>query len=239
MSYRSKVFYTGNGGLQNLSLTFPYLDITHVHVRLNDVLQEDDTWSWVTSETIAITAESNVSIELFRSTPFDPLVTFTNSSLLNDDDQNTAMLQSIYLIEELLDGYTLMGIDLDDRIDTIVGGNAAITFIADGGDYALSTGIKGAMVIPFNCTIVGAYLLADQTGSIVVDVWKDTYANFPPTDADSITASAPLTISNGVKAYDTTLMGWATTITAGDTLKFNVDSCATITRATVVLVVNR
>ena len=32
------------------------------------------------------------------------------------------------------------------------------------------------------------------SGSIVIDVWKDTYANFPPIVADTITASAKPTL---------------------------------------------
>ena len=59
---------------------------------------------------------------------------------------------------------------------------------------------------------------------IVVDIWKDTHANFPPVDADSITASAVPTISSGVKDEDVTLTGWTTQIDAGDWLYFNVDS---------------
>jgi len=75
-------------------------------------------------------------------------------------------------------------------------------------------------------------MLADQSGSIVVDIWKDTYANFPPADADSITAAAPPTISSAQKAQDSTLTGWTTAVAAGDILAFNVDSVATVTRVT-------
>ena len=81
--------------------------------------------------------------------------------------------------------------------------------------------------------------LADQTGSIVVDIWKDTYANFPPTDADSITASAPPTISTATKAQDATLTGWTTSIAAGDILRFNVDSVTSIQRVTLSLKVTK
>jgi len=82
-------------------------------------------------------------------------------------------------------------------------------------------------------------VLADQTGSIVVDIWKDSYANFPPTDADSITASAPPTISSAQKSQDSTLTGWTTSISAGDILAFNVDSCSTIARVTLSLKVEK
>ena len=58
------------------------------------------------------------------------------------------------------------------------------------------------------------------SGSIVIDVWKDTYANFPPTVADTITASAKPTLSSATKSDDTTLTGWTTAVTAGDVFGF-------------------
>jgi hypothetical protein len=113
----------------------------------------------------------------------------------------------------------------------------AITFTIDGGGSVPSTGVKGDISVPYACTITGARMLADQSGSAVVNVWKDTYANYPPTVADKITASAPPTISTATKSDDTTLTGWTTSITAGDTLRFNLDSVTTITRVVLVLTV--
>jgi hypothetical protein len=115
------------------------------------------------------------------------------------------------------------------------GGAGGIIFIIDGGGSAITTGIKGDIEVPFACSILRATLLADATGSIVVDIWKDSYANFPPTNDDSITASAPPTITSGVKSQDTTLSGWTKSISAGEVLRFNVDSAATVTRVTVSL----
>lgn len=110
-----------------------------------------------------------------------------------------------------------------------------ISFVIDGGGSAIETGEKGHVEIPFKCEIQRVTLLADQSGSIVVDVWKDTYANFPPTVADTITASAKPTLSSAQKSQDATLTGWTKTINAGDILAFNVDSVATIERVTVSL----
>ncbi|GAI77252.1 unnamed protein product, partial [marine sediment metagenome] len=47
-----------------------------------------------------------------------------------------------------------------------------ITFIIDGGGSAITTGEKGHLRIPFACTINRVTMLADQSGSIVVDIWK-------------------------------------------------------------------
>lgn len=112
---------------------------------------------------------------------------------------------------------------------------ATITFIIDGGGSAITTGEKGHLEIPFNCKIQQVTMLADQVGSITVDIWKSTYANFPPTDSNSITGTTPPTISNAQKSQDATLSGWTTTIDAGDILAFNVDSATTITRVTISL----
>lgn len=110
-----------------------------------------------------------------------------------------------------------------------------INFLIDGGGGVIQTGVKGDVVVDFACTIVSATMLADQSGSIVVDVWKDSYANFPPTNSDSITSSTPLTISSDTDVQDLSLTSWTTSITAGQVLRFNVDSCSTITRCTVSL----
>ncbi len=109
----------------------------------------------------------------------------------------------------------------------------------DGGGSAITTGVKGYWRAPYACTIVSATILADQSGSIVIDLWKDTFANYPPTDADSITAAAPPTLSSATNSTDTTLTGWTKTISEGDVIAFNVDSAATVTRVTLLLKVQR
>jgi len=111
----------------------------------------------------------------------------------------------------------------------------SLSLLIDGGGSAITTGVKAYLEVPFACTITAATLLADVSGSIVVDIWKDTYANYPPTVADTITASAKPTISSATKSQDTTLTGWTTSITAGDILGFKVDSATTVTRVTVAL----
>lgn len=116
---------------------------------------------------------------------------------------------------------------------------AALVYVIDGGGSAITTGEKGHLACPFDCVIESVEMEAAQSGSIVVDIWKDTYANFPPTVADSICASAKPTISTAQKAKDTTLTGWTTTVTAGDVFAYNVDSITTIQRVTITLNVRK
>lgn len=117
--------------------------------------------------------------------------------------------------------------------------DVALPFIIDGGGSAIATGVKGFIEIPYAGTIQSVRLLADQSGSIVIDLWKDTYANYPPTVADTITASAKPTLSSATKAQDTTLSGWTTSVSAGDILGVNVDSASTVERVTLSLVIRR
>lgn len=108
-----------------------------------------------------------------------------------------------------------------------------VTAIFDGGGSAISAGSKCYVRFPWAGTITKVTTLADVSGSAVVDVWKDTYANYPPTVADTIAAAAKPTLSTATKSEDSTLTGWTTAIAAGDVLGFNVDSCTTITRLVV------
>lgn len=120
------------------------------------------------------------------------------------------------------------------------GVTAAIGYTIDGGGDPITTGVAGVgLRIPFACTINNWTLQTDVTGSIVVDIWKDTYANYPPTVLDTITGSAKPTITSSNKNTSSTLTGWTTTITAGDILFFNVDSCSTITKVVLTLSVTK
>lgn len=126
-------------------------------------------------------------------------------------------------------------VNADDIAMTTNQRTRTITAILNGAGAALTAGVKGDLEIPFACTIDRVTLLADQSGSIVVDIWKDTYANYPPTVADTITAAAKPTITTAVKSQDATLTGWTTAIAAGDILRFNVDSATSIQRVAVSL----
>ena len=110
----------------------------------------------------------------------------------------------------------------------------------DGGGAVISTGVHGYVSVPYACTINSVTMLADVAGAAVVDIWKVAYASYPPTNANSITSGAVPTITaTNIKSQDTTLTGWTTSIAAGDTLGFNVDSASTITRLHVSLKVTK
>lgn len=116
------------------------------------------------------------------------------------------------------------------------GGKVSINYIIDGGGIALTTGVKGFVEIPYAMTITGWQIFADQVGSVVVDVWKDSYANFPPTVGDTIAGSEKPTLSSAQNNQDLSLSTWTTGLTAGDILAYNVESISTVTRVTVSII---
>lgn len=122
---------------------------------------------------------------------------------------------------------------------TAIAKTSTVNFVVDGGGAEITDGIKGDIMVDFAHTIVANHALADQSGSVVIDIWKSTYGAFPPVDAGSITSAAPVTISSALKSEDTTLTGWTVSGAAGSIYRFNVDSCTTIQRCTVALKIVR
>ena len=114
-------------------------------------------------------------------------------------------------------------------------GTYAIMVTRDGRGMGLAAGHFADVRFPFAATLTSVTLLADQTGSAVVDIWKAAYASYPPVDAGSITGSTPPTLSAAKTYEDTALAGWTTAIAAGDCLRFNLDSSSTVTAVQVAL----
>lgn len=92
-----------------------------------------------------------------------------------------------------------------------------------------------AIDIPYDMTLQEVELVAlpitgQSTGSIVVDVWVNTYANWPPVVGDSICgAGVKPTISSALKSNDTDLTDWTTrNLTKGSKAFFNVVSCTNL-----------
>jgi len=131
-------------------------------------------------------------------------------------------------------------------VEVIGGGGASahlgtLGFVIDGGSVGVTPGIKGFFEVGTTCVITAVTVLSTDPavtlGSCVIDLWKAPYANYPPTAADSITASARPTLTNAVKSRDTTLTGWTTTIAAGDVLACVVLSANWLQRVAVTLTV--
>lgn len=99
------------------------------------------------------------------------------------------------------------------------------------GTNVITTGAGGRYLGPFDYSgqILAWSVISQESGSIVVDMWKCTYSQFDagathPVAADKISANAPITVSGNTKAQSSTLTGWTNTFSVGDIFAFNANS---------------
>lgn len=108
-------------------------------------------------------------------------------------------------------------------------GSCGVTFDGQGG--VISNGRTAYVQIPYNGTLTGWTLVAAQSGSCTVTVFKDTYANYPPTTpADNIYTVQPALVStNKAQALTPTYIAGMDTVTAGDWIGFTISGVTTVT----------
>ena len=103
-----------------------------------------------------------------------------------------------------------------------------VNYVIDSGSLPMQLGDKGKLTIDVTGVIENIRVLADQTGDIVLDIGKASFADYPA--FNSITAGQRVHLTNSNKYFDDVLNNWTTTITAGDILRFDVISVNNIRR---------
>jgi len=94
------------------------------------------------------------------------------------------------------------------------------------------------MTVPFACVVTGWRVTADVPGSIVVDVDRATYANFPT--FASIAGTEKPTLVTAQKNEDAALTTWTTALAEGDILRFEAEATpATVQRITITIFYRR
>lgn len=162
----------------------------------------------------------------------------TGSVIVNTGD-TPGPLSSKLTVGAGLQMTTQTGPDGDELLIQSTEMTSSIQVGADGGGAVISPGVLLDVSIPFNCTITGWTLLAEQTGSIAFDLWVTPLSGYPPNAGNSIVGSAPPAVSSGQEASSTALTGWSTSLAAGDVMRVNVSSCISVERALLVLAVTR
>jgi hypothetical protein len=110
-----------------------------------------------------------------------------------------------------------------------------ITAVFDAGTSAITGNPEVDVVVPAAGTLTGWTMMANASGTFIVDVWKDVGGAYPPTDADSIVNGHEPTLS-GAYTTDTDLSDWTSVaLTAGDVIRFHVDTVGTVKRVALTL----
>jgi len=116
-------------------------------------------------------------------------------------------------------------------------GTIGCTF--DGGGVALTSGKVRYVLVPYAHTITGAYLLADVAGTATVDIWRDTFASYPPVVGDSITAGTPPVLAGTTSSVNTALTGWGVSGAANTVYAFSLTAVGTVSVLQAQLTVTR
>lgn len=108
-------------------------------------------------------------------------------------------------------------------------------FLISGLGSVITSGVAGNLYWPSGITLAGVTLTSNESGSIVIDIWKVPRLSLPAASGSTIVASTPPTISGGYQAQDNILSGWTKTINADDVTVINVRSVSGFTEITLTL----
>ena len=144
----------------------------------------------------------------------------------------------------------IASINLSGNSSQVLYGNGAFAAAPSGGLTTFTRSStwqssSGAVTVPAvdvpiyvrsACTLIEATILTQGgTGSCVVDIWKTPIGTYPPTSANSICGGNYPSITSGTTLVKTSLTGWTTAVSAGDTIMFHLTSSSTFTYITIQL----
>src|SRR6266436_4736353 len=106
-----------------------------------------------------------------------------------------------------------------------------IEFQIDGGGSPINTGIKGFLRIPWAATVSSWSVMADQSGSIAIDILR---ANSAVPTVSMIGAGTKPNLTASQFTAPTAPSGWtSTSLLPNDFIGYSVTSVATVTRVTI------
>ena len=119
-------------------------------------------------------------------------------------------------------------------------GYGTIVFGWNNGASAI-TACDQEISLPVDGTIIAWTVLADKTANISIDLWVDSYANYPPTVDDSICNSSYVTLSSANKNMDSIeiesapILNWVRAFDAGSTMIAHIRSVSLASRITLII----
>ena len=100
-----------------------------------------------------------------------------------------------------------------------------INYVVDNGSRPMTIGNKGYLTIDVTGNIQSFILLADNLGTLELDIRKCNFDDFPA--GTSICGNSRPELNNEVKKSDITLTGWTKQLNAGDILQYEVINVST------------
>ena len=227
--YYARVNYTYQGGDRNFSIPFSYIDKGHIKVLVNSEEIEDYTYLNNSQIQIDETLTSGDLITIIRTTPINErMVVYSDTSILNKDNQNLAQEQMFDSVQEIHDNLENHKEDVEtlkpyiktaaENIEHIIAVNeneANINIVADS-----TTDIN---TVSDNITNINA--VADNTNNI--DAVADNITNINAVNANKTnidTVAGNNTNINAVADNQTNINSVANSITDVNTVADNISN---------------
>lgn len=135
------------------------------------------------------------------------------------------------------DNLNFIGMTVEDdagNAATKVSVTGAIEIGIDGSSATPSTGVLLDFTVPCDLTITSWRVVGNIAGNIQVDLWKDTFANHPPTIVDTVTAADKPKLVGAISASGAAT-GWIVNWNATEIIRVNIDSASMLTKANITL----
>jgi hypothetical protein len=108
---------------------------------------------------------------------------------------------------------------------------AKISISIDAGTNFIETGFKGYFEATSSMSISGWNIVANKTGTFLIDLYRTTYSSFE--NFSSIITGIPPSLNNQNKSYGNIITGWNVSVSRGDILEFVVKGCTGINKINV------
>jgi hypothetical protein len=105
--------------------------------------------------------------------------------------------------------------------------------IGNGVDVLSDADEATVFVVPWDCEVMGWTMLADQAGTVTIDVQRTSYTDFPANFA-SIAGTEKPSLTAVQKNRDTSITTWSTPLAKGDIIKALVQGTPTPDAVTLV-----
>lgn len=149
--------FVATGGQTNFTITFPFLDSSHVIVEINGTPTVAFSMPNTTTVILDVGATANDAIVIQRDTPMTPIVGFTSGVPITQENMDTMGRQFTFIAEELRD---------DNAVPVVAAAVTALWRLSFVGSIVLETS--------------GGTLISDDTLTIPVSTVIDDISNTSP-----------------------------------------------------------
>lgn len=211
------VAYEATANQSDFVVPFPFLNRTHVKVKVNGVPALIMDWPNDSTLRLFSPAPDGTFVEIERETPIDTsLVTFSDGNILNASDLNTAMTQLLYRQQEMSAAYDR---NVESAMTRIAAAGGVVLPVDDLMNSIVAELSQNATVENFQQRVGEIDLNASNiltNAQAIIDKGADIASVNLRADTLDSTAASLQTQADGLRTDLTTLTGVVDSLAGGD-----------------------